>query len=110
YIQKNENNKNIFIEFYKKNGDEFEFIDWTRVFDQEFGCGINFDSRFPRLNTGSSSQVLNGKLRYGMVSYGFTSVLNNDIFKIKVKIKDRNLNTSNIVESPEVTLEQIRIE
>ena len=44
-----------------------------------------------------------------MVSYGFNSVLNNDIFKIKVKIKDRNLNTSNIVESPEVTLEQIRV-
>ena len=64
YIQKNENNKNIFVEFYKKNGDEFEFIDWTRVFDQEFGCGINFDSRFPRLNIGSSSQSLNGKLRY----------------------------------------------
>ena len=110
YIQKNENNKNIFIEFYKKNGNEFEFIDWTRIFDQEFGCGINFDSRFPRLNIGSSSQSLNGKLRYGMVSYGFNSVLSNDIFKIKVKIKDRNLNTSNIAESPEVTLEQIRVE
>ena len=110
YIQKNENNKNIFVEFYKKNGDEFEFIDWTRVFDQEFGCGINFDSRFPRLNIGNSSQSLNGKLRYGMVSYGFNYVLNNDIFKIKVKIKDRNLNTSNIAESPEVTLEQIRVE
>ena len=109
YIQKNENNKNIFVEFYKKNGDDFEFINWTRIFDQEFGCGINFDSRFPPLNISNSSQSLNGKLRYGMVSYGFNSVLKNDIFKIKIKIKDRNLNDSNVIESPEITLEQILV-
>ena len=107
YIQKNENNKNIFVEFYKKNGDDFEFINWTRIFDQEFGCGINFDSRFPPLNISNSIQSLSGKLRYGMVSYGFNSVLQNDIFKIKIRIKDRNLNDSNIIESPEITLEQI---
>ena len=36
YIQKNINNKNIYIEFYKKQNDNFELIDWTRVFDEEF--------------------------------------------------------------------------
>ena len=44
-----------------------------------------------------------------MVSYGFNSVLKNDIFKIKIKIKDRNLNDSNVIESPEITLEQILV-
>jgi hypothetical protein len=106
-IQKNVNNKNIYIEFYKKNSDDFELIDWTRVFDEEYGCGIDFNSRFPPLNIGNANQVLQGKLRYGMVSYGFENVLENNIFKLKIYIKDRALNSSNIIESPEVTLQEI---
>ena len=107
YIQKNENNKNIFIEFYKKENNEFVLIDWKRIFDEEYGCGIDFNSRFPPLNISNSSQLLSGKLRYGMVSYGFEMILKNDIFKLKIHIKDRELNTSNIIETPEVTLEEI---
>lgn len=110
YIQKNENNKNIFIEFYKKDNNEFTIIDWKRIFDQEYGCGIDFDSRFPPLNVANSSQVLSGKLRYSMVSYGFEMILKNDIFKLKIHIKDRELNTSNIIETPEFTLEEISVE
>ena len=41
YIQKNENNKNIFIEFYKKENNEFKLIDWKRIFDEQ-GCRIDF--------------------------------------------------------------------
>ena len=107
YIQKNENNKNIFIEFYKKEDNEFKLIDWKRIFDEEYGCGIDFNSRFPPLNISNSSQLLSGKLRYGMVSYGFEMILKNDIFKLRIYIKDRELNTSNIIETPEVTLEEI---
>ena len=107
YIQKNENNNNIFIEFYKKENDEFKLIDWKRIFDEEYGCGIDFNSRFPPLNISNSNQLLSGKLRYGMVSYGFDMILKNDIFKLKIYIKDRELNTSNIIETPEVTLEEI---
>ena len=107
YIQKNENNKNIFIDFYKKENNEIEIIDWKRIFDEEYGCGIDFNSRFPPLNISNSSQLLSGKLRYGMVSYGFEMILKNDIFKLKIHIKDRELNTSNIIETPEVTLEEI---
>ena len=108
YIQKNINNKNIYIEFYKKNEDKFELIDWTRVFDEEYGCGIDFNSRFPPLNITNTNQILQGKLRYGMVSYGFESVIQNDIFKLKIQIKDRALNSSNSIETPEVTLQQIK--
>ena len=110
YIQQNENNKNIYVEFYKKNGNNFEIIDWRRIFDEEFGCGIDFNSRFPPLNVGNSSQLLSGKLRYSMVSYGFEIILKNDIFKLKIYIKDRALNTSNIIETPEVTLEEILVD
>ena len=61
----------------------------------------------PPLNISNSSQLLSGKLRYGMVSYGFEMILKNDIFKFRIYIKDRELNTSNIIETPEVTLEEI---
>ena len=103
----NINNKNIYIEFYKKQNDNFELIDWTRVFDEEFGCGIDFNSRFPPLNIGNTNQVLQGKLRYGMVSYGFENVIRNDVFKLKIYIMDRALNLSNVIETPEVTLQEI---
>ena len=109
YIQKNENNKNIFVEFYKKENDDFKLIDWKRIFDQEYGCGIDFDSRFPPLNVSNSSQLLSGKLRYGMVSYGFEMILKNDLFKLKIHIKDRDLNMGNTIETPEVTLEEILV-
>ena len=82
-------------------------IDWKRIFDQEYGCGIDFDSRFPPLNVSNSSQLLSGKLRYWMVSYGFEMILKNDLFKLKIHIKDRDLNMSNTIETPEVTLEEI---
>ena len=57
----------------------------------------------------NSSQLLTGKLRYAMVSYGFEMILKNDLFKLKVYIKDRDLNMSNIIETPEVTLEEILV-
>ena len=93
--------------FYKKEDNEFKLIDWKRIFDEEYGFGIDFNSRFPPLNISNSSQLLSGKLRYGMVSYGFEMILKNDIFKLRIYIKDRELNTSNIIETPEVTLEEI---
>ncbi len=108
YIQKNLNNKNIHIEFYKKENDNFELIDWTSVFDEEYGCGIDFNSRFPSLNIGNINQILQGKLRYGMVSYGFENIISNNIFKLRIYIIDRALNQSNRVETPEFTLQQIK--
>jgi len=110
FIQKNDFNKNIFIEFLKKENNDFKIIDWKRIFDEEYGCGIDFNSRFPPLNISNSSQLLSGKLRYGMVSYGFEMILKNDIFKLRVHIIDRELNKSNIIETPEVTLEEILVE
>ena len=42
-----------------------------------------------------------------MVSYGFKSVLENETFKLKIKIKDRSLNNSNIIETQDFTLNSI---
>jgi hypothetical protein len=42
-----------------------------------------------------------------MVSSGFFALIRTDTFKIKVKIKDRQLHTSNEVESGDLTLRGI---
>ena len=93
--------------FIKKNGNEYEFIDWTRIFDQELACGLNFNSRFPPLNISSNTQSISGQLKYAMVSYGFETVLNNQTFKLKIRIKDRSLNNSNLIETQDLTLNSI---
>ena len=42
-----------------------------------------------------------------MISYGFKSVLTDKTFKLKIKIKDRSLNNSNIIETQDFTLTSI---
>ena len=42
-----------------------------------------------------------------MVSYGFENIIRNDVFKLKIYIMDRALNLSNVIETPEVTLQEI---
>ena len=90
-----------------KNGENYEFVDWKKIFDKEYSCGLDFDSRFPPLNISSNSQSISGNLTYSMVSSGFNSVLENETFKLKIKIKDRSLNNSNIIETQDFTLNSI---
>ncbi|MEM8895360.1 MAG: hypothetical protein AAGC88_12330 [Bacteroidota bacterium] len=106
YVFRNENNKNIFVDFYRKINGQYEFIDWTRVFSA-IGCGTNFDARFPVFEPDNNGRSLEGTIRYAMVSDGFGLVLRNDTFQIRVRIKDRDLNGSNIAVSPDLTLNDI---
>lgn len=106
FVAKNENNKNIIVDFFRKRAGEYEFIDWTRVFDPN-GCGLDFNARFPEFAPDRDGKSLEGTIRYGMASEGFRLVLRTDTFKIQVRIKDRNFNTSNMVESPDLTLQSI---
>ncbi len=106
FIAKNQENKNITVDFFRKKNDTYEFIDWTRVFSED-GCGLDFNARFPEFANRFNDKPLQGTIRYTMASTGFKFVLRNDTFKIAVKIRDLSLNTSNTVESPDLTLEQI---
>lgn len=106
YVFRNENNKNIFIDFYRKVNGQYEFIDWTTVFSA-IGCGTNFDARFPVFEPNNNGRSLEGTIRYAMVSDGFGIVLRSDTFQVRVRIKDRALNDSNIAVSPDLTLNDI---
>ncbi len=108
YIAKNESNKNIFVDFFRRRNGEYEFIDWTRAFSEN-GCGRDFNARFPIFDRdiNKNGKALEGTIRYGMQSEGFRLLLRNDTFKVQVRIIDRELNVSNTVESPDLTLQQI---
>ncbi len=62
-----------------------------------------FHMRFPFL-TDTPGQGLEGTLRYAMPSLGWNPLFSIKRLNIKVRIKDRNLNVSNWVESGEFTL------
>jgi hypothetical protein len=109
YISRNENNKNIFVEYYRKRGGTYQFIDWIRVTSAE-ACGISFDSRFPVFDAESIGKPLQGSITYKMISSGIDEVLRSDTFRLKVRIKDRALNESNTVTTPDFTLSEILVQ
>lgn len=113
YVIKNESRNNIFIEFLKLNGsdsngeDRYEVIDWTRAFDLN-GCGPDFNARFPIFDVQSLNSSLEGTIKYAMTSSGFNVLIRTDIFKLRIKIKDRQGHDSNVIETQNLTLQDIR--
>jgi hypothetical protein len=104
YFQQNSDHWNIFVKFFvKKNGTYTEF-DWATAFDPQ--CSDNFNGRFPLLSDLTNSP-LEGKLRYGLTSSGFNFLFRNDTLKLEIYIKDRALNISNLIETPDFTLKAI---
>jgi len=106
FIQKNVNNKNIYVDFFRKVDGSYEFLDWAYVFERE-GCGFDFNSRFPVFDSDNIGKSLSGTLRYAMVSEGFEITLKQDTFKLRIYIKDRALHDSNVIETPDLTLNNI---
>ncbi len=105
YFELNPNHYNIEVDFLVKNGDgTFTEFDWREEFDYP-NCGGTFDGRFPILYKEETGSPLEGKIRYGMVSPGFKALFSIKTLKLRVQIKDRALNLSNIVETSEFTLQ-----
>ncbi len=108
-VEINENHYNYFIKFFTKRNGRYTEFNWRNAPYYQ-----TFDGRFPLLNTdtdddGLRERPLEGVLRYGMTSSGWLFVFR-DTLKVEVQIQDRALNKSNIVESPDFTLESIRVE
>jgi hypothetical protein len=98
YFERNPDHFNITVDFLVKNSDgSFSVFDWRSEF-----CNQSFDGRFPPLSDGSNA--VEGTLRYEMKSLGFKNLFGNKVIKLSIKIKDRALHESNIIETPEFTL------
>ncbi|MBT1703495.1 hypothetical protein [Chryseosolibacter indicus] len=107
YFERNPDHYNIEVDFLYKdpgnpNADTQGFVeyDWWKE-----NC-TTFDGRFPVLSDKTSA--LEGTLRYGMYSQGFQVKFSIRVLKLRIQVKDRDLNRSNVIETPEFTLESIR--
>ena len=107
YIIKNKNFNNLSVQFFRKRAEnDYELIDWTRVFDV-FGCGPSFDGRFPVFDVESIGSSLEGSIKYKMVSSGFRQVIRTDAFRLEFNILDRNFNQSQTITTPDFFLDDI---
>lgn len=107
YIHHNPNHYNIEIDFLiqdllNPNADPQGFVefDWRRE-----TCST-FDGRFPLLQ--SNNGPLEGTLSYSMRSSGLHFLFSLRKMKLRVQVKDRALHLSNVIETPEFTLDGIR--
>jgi hypothetical protein len=101
-VATNPNHYNIEIDFLVKRGDN-DFVEYD--FRKE-GCTQSYDGRFPIL--AERSGALEGTLRYTMNSVGFVNIFSIKTLKLRIQIKDRALHRSNVIETPEFTLDKIR--
>lgn len=103
YFQLNPNHYNIFVDFLiKQNDGSFQEYDF-----REELC-TTYDGRIPELSTGVGQETpLEGTIRYAMPGTGFKVVFGSRTIKLRVQIQDRALNRSNILETPEFSLDEI---
>jgi hypothetical protein len=99
YYTTNPDHYNIEVDFLVKDPSApggFKEFDWKKEF-----C-TTFDGRFPVFSDKDSS--IDGTLRYSMTSLGFTALFSIKTLKLRVSIKDRERNQSNVIETTEFTL------
>jgi hypothetical protein len=99
YYTSNPDHYNIEVDFLVKDPsapDGFREFDWREEY-----C-TTFDGRFPVFSDKDSS--IDGTLQYSMTSLGFKAVFGINTLKLRVKIKDQQRNSSNVIETPEFTL------
>lgn len=101
YVSPNPNHYNIEIDFLVSSGGVFQEFDWKKELCQ------SFDGRFPVL-TERPGIALEGTLQYAMVSAGIKELFSVKTLKLRVQIKDRALNRSKVIETPEFTLDKVR--
>lgn len=102
YYEPNRYHNNIRIQWMVQNNDgSFTEFDWA-----DLACGTSFDGRFPILE--DRTRAVEGTLRYSMVSIGFLQLFSIKTLKLRISIWDRSLHQSNVIETPQFTLNDIR--
>jgi len=112
HIVKNPNNKNIYVEYLRKTGnDTYEVFDWAAVGSNAIiRCGEDFNGRFPIFDEDNleGRKPIAGTIDYTMFSLAMERVMKMDTFRLEISIIDRNQNVSNTISTPDFTLESIR--
>ena len=109
FFESNPNHFNMDIAFFVKDNssDEFEEFDWRT--DVPNTCGVPSNVRFPVLQEPNQNLPLEGTIRFAFANAGLLLLFENSIMKLEIRIRDRNLNVSNTVESGEFNLRDIQV-
>jgi len=101
---RNPDHYNFDIDFLVKNPDGITFteFDFTKEFDAP-NCGVSFDGRFPILFSNEPGSPLEGIIRFRIGSPFLRTQFSLKTLKFRIQIKDRALNKSNIIETPEIS-------
>lgn len=109
YFETNPNHYNIEVDFFVKDptvGNSETTLPGFREFDWRKEFCTTYDGRFSRLS--DTDTPLDGILTYSMASTGFRTVFSVKTLKLRISIKDRALNVSNVILTPEFTLDGIK--
>lgn len=98
YYKRNPTYANIDVEFWVKEGNDYKLFDWEKEF-----CTSSFSQRFTVLS--DNDRPLSGSLQYDMETSGMKNIFGSKPLKLKVRIRDRSLNNSNFIETPDFTLD-----
>jgi len=101
FYKANINHNNIDVTFWVFEGGTWVKFDWLKEY-----C-FRFDARFPVLS--DKSGPLEGTIRYAMPSTGFLPEFSIKTLKLSVKIRDRALHESEEIETPQFTLDGIKV-
>lgn len=120
-IEFNDNQYNIEVDFFVKDGGQFREVEMRAqpLFSQneQTLCGISFDGRFPCLSSEDNpcsfvtdnDRPIEGVITYEMISGLFLPIFRTDTIQLQFKVRDRALNESNVVTTPEFTLQSIQV-
>ncbi len=101
--------KNYLIDWWVKKDGEFKKITSFSTDDPDF----NFNGNFPVLNPEGKKMPLEGTIRITLpmmiVPTATPPLLGNDTLKFSIYIKDRECNSSNIIETPPIVVNPIPI-
>ncbi|UCS93635.1 hypothetical protein KZP23_00925 [Echinicola marina] len=102
WVKQNPNYNNIFMQFFIKRNGNYEEFKWS---DPPYYTTV--DGRFPEILSSDNPRAIEGTIQYAIQSSGWRPIFRNDTIRVNVQIQDRALNKSNIISTPDFTLNQI---
>lgn len=100
YTKPNPYTDNFLVDYYVKRDGSYQLFDWVTA--PTPSCGESMNGRFkPLYDSDNPDKPLSGQIYYSMINRGFIPYFRNDTVKLRVRVIDRMLNESNVIETPE---------
>jgi len=104
YVDRNPFHFNIYVDLLVKEGDDYRVFEFPE-------CDPGYTARFPVFDRSGFGRPLDGSITYAFFSTQFAtenSFLLDETLKLRFYIYDRALNQSNVVETPDFKLLDLR--